>query len=85
MAILIDTSIFTVIRTQIISGLPEDKKPRIKEYLNELNARENDFFVFHNISSFACQGTKKSPTENSFCQGRNSRGATLFHGIAMRS
>jgi hypothetical protein len=26
MAILIDTSIFTVIRTQIISGLPEDKK-----------------------------------------------------------
>ena len=27
MAILIDTSIFTVIRTQIISGLPEDKKP----------------------------------------------------------
>ena len=43
MAILIDTSIFTVIRTQIISGLPEDKQPRIKEYLNELNARYKSF------------------------------------------
>jgi hypothetical protein len=43
MAILIDTSIFTVIRTQIISGLPEDKQPRIKEYLNDLNARYKSF------------------------------------------
>ena len=43
MAILIDTSIFTVIRTQIISGLPEDKQVRIKEYLNELNSRYKSF------------------------------------------
>ena len=37
MAILIDTSVFTVIRTQIITGLSAAKQPRIKEYLNKLN------------------------------------------------
>ncbi|BAL81927.1 putative Fusobacterium necrophorum LktC protein [Selenomonas ruminantium subsp. lactilytica TAM6421] len=43
MAVLIDTSIFTVIRTQIISGLPEDKRAPIKTYLNDLNARYKSF------------------------------------------
>ena len=43
MAILIDTSIFTVIRTQIITGLTEDKQPRIKEYLNMLNTQYKIF------------------------------------------
>ena len=37
MAILIDTSVFTVIRTQIITGISAAKQPRIKEYLNKLN------------------------------------------------
>ncbi|MFC2638863.1 MAG: hypothetical protein ACFN0X_08110 [Mitsuokella sp.] len=39
MAIFIDTSIFTIIRTQIIAALPADRQPRIKAYLNELNLR----------------------------------------------
>lgn len=43
MAILIDTSIFTVIRTQIITGLTEDKQLRIKEYLNLLNMQYKIF------------------------------------------
>lgn len=43
MAIFIDTSIFTVIRTQIIAALPADKQPRIKEYLNALNTRYKIF------------------------------------------
>ena len=37
MAILIDTSVFTVIRTQIVTGLSAAKQPRIKDYLNKLN------------------------------------------------
>ena len=43
MAILIDTSIFTVIRTQIITGIPDDKRSALKEYLNELNAQYKIF------------------------------------------
>ena len=43
MAILIDTSIFTVIRTQIITGLSQDKYMRIKEYLNMLNTQYKIF------------------------------------------
>lgn len=39
MAVLIDTSVFTVIRTQIITGLSAARQPRIKEYLNELNMK----------------------------------------------
>ena len=39
MAVLIDTSVFTVIRTQIITGLSADRQLRIKEYLNELNMK----------------------------------------------
>ncbi len=43
MAILIDTSIFTVIRTQIITGIPEDKRSDLKTYLNELNTQYKIF------------------------------------------
>ena len=43
MAILIDTSIFTVIRTQIVTGLTAEKQPRIKEYLNQLNTQYKIF------------------------------------------
>ena len=39
LAIFIDTSIFIVIRTQIIKNIPEDKRARIREYLNTLNVR----------------------------------------------
>ena len=39
MAVLIDTSVFTVIRTQIITGLSAARQSRIKEYLNELNMK----------------------------------------------
>ena len=38
-AILIDTSIFTIIRTQIVTGIAEAKRPRIVKYLNGLNAQ----------------------------------------------
>ena len=43
MAILIDTSVFTVIRTQIITGISAAKQPRIKEYLNKLNTQYKIF------------------------------------------
>lgn len=43
MAILIDTSIFTVIRTQIITGVAEEKRAALKEYLNGINAQYKIF------------------------------------------
>ena len=38
MAILIDTSVFTIIRTQLVMGLSEEKQRSLEPYLNELNA-----------------------------------------------
>ena len=43
MAILIDTSVFTIIRTQIITGVTEEKCGAIKEYLNDLNTQYKIF------------------------------------------
>lgn len=43
MAILIDTSIFTLIRTQIVTGITADKRPRLEHYLNELNTQYKIF------------------------------------------
>lgn len=39
MAIIIDMSIFTVIRTQIVTGVEKARRPAMKEYLNSLNER----------------------------------------------
>lgn len=39
MAIIIDMSIFTVIRTQIVTGVEKARRPSMKEYLNSLNER----------------------------------------------
>lgn len=43
MAILIDTSLFTIIRTQIVTGIAVDKRPRLEHYLNELNTQYKIF------------------------------------------
>lgn len=43
MAIFIDTSIFTIIRTQIVTGIEKERAGKIKEYLNELNAEYKIF------------------------------------------
>ena len=43
MAILIDTSLFTIIRTQIVTGITADKWPRLEHYLNELNTQYKIF------------------------------------------
>jgi len=43
MAIFIDTSIFTVIRTQIVTGVPKEHWPRLKSYLNGLNGKYKVF------------------------------------------
>ena len=43
MAILIDTSLFTIIRTQIVTGITADKRPRLEHYLNELNTQYKIF------------------------------------------
>ena len=43
MAIFIDTSIFTIIRTQIVTGIEKERAVKIKEYLNELNAEYKIF------------------------------------------
>ncbi len=42
-AILIDTSVFTIIRTQIVTGVAEEKRPRLTAYLNTLNAQYKIF------------------------------------------
>ena len=39
MAIIIDMSIFTVIRTQIVTGVEKARRPAMKESLNSLNER----------------------------------------------
>ena len=38
-AVIIDTSIFTIIRTQIVTGVAEEKRARLEQYLNGLNAQ----------------------------------------------
>ncbi len=43
LAIFIDTSVFTLIRTQIVTGVSEAKRPRVSEYINELNVRYKIF------------------------------------------
>ena len=43
MAIFIDTSVFTVIRTQVASGIAKNKISKLENYLNELNARYKIF------------------------------------------
>ena len=45
-AVIIDKSVFTLIRTQIISGVKEDKRPRIKDYINDINGRYK-FFKYY--------------------------------------
>ena len=37
MAIIIDKSVFTIIRTQIVTGIPTEKQELLKAYLNDLN------------------------------------------------
>ncbi len=37
MAIFIDASVFTIIRTQVVSGVTEEKRDKIRTYLNHLN------------------------------------------------
>ena len=43
MAILIDDSVFTIIRTQVATGIGADKKERIQDYLNRLNTEYKIF------------------------------------------
>ena len=43
MAILIDTSVFTIIRTQVVTGIAGDKQEKIRSYLNELNTKYKIF------------------------------------------
>ena len=45
-AVIIDKSIFTIIRTQIIAGLKKEKQHRVKDYINELNGRYK-FFKYY--------------------------------------
>ena len=42
-AVIIDTSIFTIIRTQIAQGVKEEKRAKIKDRINELNAQYKVF------------------------------------------
>lgn len=43
MAIFIDTSVFTLVRTQIVSGIAADKRARVAEYINDLNLKYKIF------------------------------------------
>lgn len=43
MAIFIDTSVFTIIRTQVVTGVSKEKREKIREYLNGLNAQYKIF------------------------------------------
>lgn len=42
-AVFIDDSIFTIIRTNVVTGISEKNSARVKEYLNKLNA---DYKIF---------------------------------------
>lgn len=39
MAVIIDTSVFTIIRAQIVTGVNAEKRGIMQDYLNELNSR----------------------------------------------
>lgn len=39
MAIIIDESIFTIIRTQVIAGITADKRAKVVDYVNEINEK----------------------------------------------
>ena len=43
LAIFIDTSVFTLIRTQIVTGVSEAKRPRVAAYINDLNVKYKIF------------------------------------------
>ena len=43
MAIFIDTSVFTIIRTQVASGIAKNKIQKLQDYLNGLNAHYKIF------------------------------------------
>lgn len=43
MAIFIDTSVFTLIRVQIVSGIDDDKSARVGAYINDLNTKYKIF------------------------------------------
>lgn len=43
MAIFIDTSVFTIIRTQIVTGVAKEKSQKIQAYLNRLNTQYKIF------------------------------------------
>ncbi|MBP5200441.1 MAG: YbjN domain-containing protein [Schwartzia sp.] len=43
MAIFIDTSVFTIIRTQIVTGIANEKINKIQAYLNRLNTQYKIF------------------------------------------
>ncbi|MBQ8698519.1 MAG: YbjN domain-containing protein [Schwartzia sp.] len=43
MAIFIDTSVFTIIRTQVVAGIAKEKQEKIKTYLNHLNTQYKIF------------------------------------------
>ncbi len=43
LAIFIDTSVFTLIRTQIVTGISKEKRARVTEYINELNIKYKIF------------------------------------------
>ena len=43
MAIIIDTSLFTIIRTQIVTGIEDNRRDAIKDYLNRLNVKYKIF------------------------------------------
>ena len=45
-AVIIDKSIFVIIRTQIISGVRDDKRTRVKDYINDINSRYK-FFKYY--------------------------------------
>lgn len=43
MAIFIDTSVFTIIRTQVVTGVAKEKANKIQAYLNRLNTQYKIF------------------------------------------
>lgn len=43
MAVIVDTSVFTIIRTQIAAGLPSEKQTQITAALNDLNEKYKIF------------------------------------------
>ncbi len=52
--VIVDASVFTIIRVQLAGGIGEEKRARITEYLNELNMLYKTFKYYLRPDGYVC-------------------------------